>query len=74
MSDIVNIINGLGGAIERLEAAAVQQEQKLLYLQQQDLFNEQSKQEDNVSRVDPNLIASKLDSAIQKVEQILQEA
>ena len=71
MSDIVNIINGLGGAIERLESAAVQQEQKLLHLQQQDLF---SGTDNNGAPLDRNAVASKLDSAIQKVELLLQEA
>lgn len=71
MSDIVSIINGLGGAIERLESAAMQQEQKLLHLQQQDLFSDS----DTVRpALDRDAVASKLDSAIQKVELLLQEA
>ena len=71
MSDIVSIINGLGGAIERLESAAMQQEQKLLHLQQQDLFSDSDTARPALDR---DAVASKLDSAIQKVELLLQEA
>ncbi len=75
MSDIVNVINGLGHAIERLEAAAAQQEQKLLQIQQQELFPAATipQVSNSANTVDPSMIANKLDSAIEKVERMLRE-
>ncbi|MDP7141879.1 MAG: hypothetical protein QF692_05030 [Alphaproteobacteria bacterium] len=68
MSEIMKSIGRLTEALNYLEEAASQQEQQKLILQQQDLFGG-----DNVVALDPAVIAKKLDVAIERVEQILQE-
>ena len=67
MSEIMKSIGRLTEALNYLEAASQQEQQKLI-LQQQDLFGG-----DNVVALDPAVIAKKLDVAIERVEQILQE-
>lgn len=74
MSEITDAIRRLNSALDHLEVVAGQQEQKIVQLQQQDLFGEgASPQANGHYGVDPTVIARKLDSAIAKVEQVLRE-
>jgi len=77
VSAIVESLNQLNQALEKLETAAAQQEQKALKIRQQDLFGQAAA---NVSGngvkkhlVDPAILAQKLDVAIERVEQVLKE-
>lgn len=64
MTAILNALTALNQSLDKLETAAVEQEQKVLRAHQQDLFN---------SAIDPALLAQKLDIAIERVEQVLRE-
>ena len=67
MSNIQNALGNLWEAVEKLETAADDQEQRFLKLKQQDMFNG----ENNKNITQPSLIAEKLNIAIAKVEEVL---
>lgn len=75
MTAIINALTALNQSLDNLEAAAVQQEQKAIKIQQQDLFNGASATANGNGHynIDPALIASKLDVTIERIEQILRE-
>ncbi|MBI4031161.1 MAG: hypothetical protein HY370_05745 [Proteobacteria bacterium] len=75
MSAIHQALGRLFDSIENLEGAAAGQARALKQMQQQDLFNRMatSKQADALIKVDPALLAKKLDGAIMKIEQVLNE-
>ena len=72
MSAIRQSLGGLARKLEKLEAAAQEQERAIRQKQQQDLFGAPAAP----SRSAPPrtaLLAKKLDGAIEKIEQILKE-
>lgn len=75
MSAIHQALGRLFDSIENLEGSAAGQARALKQMQQQDLFNRMatSKQADALIKVDPALLAQKLDGAIMKIEQVLRE-
>jgi signal recognition particle receptor subunit beta len=83
VSEIINALKRLNQSLEKLESAAVEQENRVLQINQQDLFsagappvNQNATTEEAASgyAVDPALVARKLDLAIEKVEKLLREA
>lgn len=73
---IEQALSGLTQALDNLERAAAVQEQKILKIRQQELFNGNAnggKNGYNIG-VDPALLAQRLDVAIEKVEKVLAEA
>lgn len=84
MSAIVESLNQLNAALERLETAALQQQEQKRQApksNQQDLFGSASSARSegaaningSVVSIDPALLAKKLDIAIERVEQVLRE-
>ena len=82
MTAILNALSVLNQSLEKLENAAIEQEQKTLQLQQQDLFGGAPAQNgaknghgdvNGFPVVDPAILAQKLDVTIERVEQILRE-
>lgn len=76
MTAIVNALINLNQSLENLESAAVEQEQKALKLQQQDLFGAAARPKNGNGHhfaVNPAVLAQKLDITIERVEQILRE-
>ena len=81
MSAIQNALNDLNAKLSKLESVVESHEQKAseraLKEKQQDLFGGAAAKNgnggSNVYTIDPALLASKLDMAIDKVEKILQE-
>lgn len=75
MSNIHQALGYLFQRIEALEASAHAQEVRVRNARkqqpQQDLFAAQK--QNNVHVIDPNMLARKLDVAIEKVEQVLRE-
>ncbi len=79
MTAIATAISALNQSLDNLESAAIEQEQKALKLQQQDLFNGAPATNGNGANghngmgIDPAVLAQKLDVTIERVEQILRE-
>jgi hypothetical protein len=83
VSAILQAMTNLNGAVSKLEAAAIRQEQKVGQLKKKgaaapqiDLFSAPAVANANRGAyvADPAALARKLDVAIEKVEQILREA
>ena len=76
MATIQQALGHLYYSLENLEVATRAQEQKALQIQQQDLFNSRAgniRPPANDFTIDPAILAKKLDSAIDKIEQVLRE-
>ena len=76
MSAILQSLTELNSAIEQLETVAVQQEQKVLKVKQQDLFDKNKAANGNsggMNGIDPSILAQKLDITIERIEQVLRE-
>lgn len=73
MSAILNALMALDRSLDNLEGAALQTERKAMRLHQQDLFNGASAMANGRGKIDPSMIAGKLDIAIERVEQMLRE-
>ena len=74
MTSIFDALTALNQSLGNLEGAAVQQEQKALRMQQQDLFGGTQPTNGNGQySVDPAILAQKLDITIERIEQVLKE-
>ena len=74
MTALIEALTRLNKSLENLEYVATEQEQKVVQLKQQELFaEEQAANGNGQAAIDPALLAKKLDVAIERVEQVLQE-
>lgn len=73
MTAVQKALEHLYYSLETLETSARKQEQKIVHIQQQDLFGRRTGASVQRSSVDANVVASRLDSAIAKIEKILAE-
>ncbi len=79
MTVILDALAILEQSLEKLESAAVAQEQKALQMQQQELFAASSAANGHTNgnghhiAIDPAILAQKLDVTIERIEQVLRE-